>query len=345
MTHSVTDWGCATAACPAPPPTARSLVTHYTHSYPRLRRTPCSLPPACHICGIPRRVFASPSRAPRFPQDMVLPGGHATKEKLFYTAADYIFPSGNKVEYRAKGVVVGPATLESHKGKGLAMQFPGNKGVVDCLLTQLSRTPPVRPPRTAARQHACRPCRHELPGSSVPPNGLCVQMQMGHAEIAELLKSRRREEAGRKTSRPQTPRTPRSWFGARSSPSVAPFTGTPPRQSTPPLPPLHNQQEVRGQAVTCALSYQRSSHLEAYGSPSPALLAAPRRETPSHQRTSRAAIRTPTSGSRPIPVVASSRCRCRSPAVSRAALRTPKRSGRKQRQCRAAGLLANRSNG
>ena len=90
-----------------------------------------------------------------------------TKEELYHTGADHTFPSGDKLEYGAKGVVVGPATSEAAKGKGLKMRFPGNKDAISVYLTDLSRTPPVRPPRVAARQHACRP----LP----PPScaGLC----------------------------------------------------------------------------------------------------------------------------------------------------------------------------
>ena len=64
-------------------------------------------------------------------------------EELYYAASSQTFTDGDKVEYGAKGVVVGPATSESHKGKGLAMQFPGNKGPTRCYLTQLSRTKPV----------------------------------------------------------------------------------------------------------------------------------------------------------------------------------------------------------
>ena len=42
----------------------------------------------------------------------------------------------------AQGEVVGPATHEGFVGKGVAVLFSGNKGPTDCLLTDLSRTPP-----------------------------------------------------------------------------------------------------------------------------------------------------------------------------------------------------------
>jgi len=45
-----------------------------------------------------------------------------------------------------RGTVVGPATLASHKGKGLAVLFDGNKGTVQVFLNQLSREPLPSPP-------------------------------------------------------------------------------------------------------------------------------------------------------------------------------------------------------
>ena len=77
--------------------------------------------------------------------------------EMYCTASTETFDDGDKVEYGAKGVVVGPATAETVKGKGLKMQFPGNKDPIACLLTSLSRTKPVRRPRVAAREHACAP--------------------------------------------------------------------------------------------------------------------------------------------------------------------------------------------
>ena len=47
--------------------------------------------------------------------------------------------SGNKVVHGQQGDVTGPATLEHHKGPGLAVRFPGNTGMVNCSLTQVCR--------------------------------------------------------------------------------------------------------------------------------------------------------------------------------------------------------------
>ena len=47
--------------------------------------------------------------------------------------------SGNKVVHGQQGEVIGPATAETHKGKGVAVRFPGNTGIVTCSLTQVRR--------------------------------------------------------------------------------------------------------------------------------------------------------------------------------------------------------------
>ena len=36
----------------------------------------------------------------------------------------------------------GPATLEGYVGKGVKVVFPGDKGNIDCYLTNLSRSKP-----------------------------------------------------------------------------------------------------------------------------------------------------------------------------------------------------------
>ena len=68
-----------------------------------------------------------------------LPGGYKVEEKVFYTWANETFPSGNKVVHGQQGEVTGPATLESHKGKGVDVLFPGNKGNISCYLTSVRR--------------------------------------------------------------------------------------------------------------------------------------------------------------------------------------------------------------
>ena len=44
----------------------------------------------------------------------------------------------DRVLYGKRGEVVGPATSETHKGKGMAVLFPSNKGVIDCYLSPRS---------------------------------------------------------------------------------------------------------------------------------------------------------------------------------------------------------------
>ena len=91
-----------------------------------------------------------------------LPGGYKMGEKVFCTAANYTFPSGNKVVHGQQGEVTGPATAEGYQGKGVAVQYPGNKRSIQCFLSQVRRlraaaaatTSPAPPTRDAA--HA--PC-------------------------------------------------------------------------------------------------------------------------------------------------------------------------------------------
>ena len=63
-----------------------------------------------------------------------LPGGYKVGEKVFYTAASQFFPSGNKLVHGQHGEVTGPGTAETHKGKGVSVLFPGNKGTIGCYL-------------------------------------------------------------------------------------------------------------------------------------------------------------------------------------------------------------------
>ena len=86
-----------------------------------------------------------------------LPGGYKPGEKVFYTGRSKTFASGNKLVHGQQGEVTGPATGESHKGNGVAVLFPGNKGNVECDLTSVRRlraargceVPPARPPACA----------------------------------------------------------------------------------------------------------------------------------------------------------------------------------------------------
>ena len=68
-----------------------------------------------------------------------LPGGYTVGEKVFYTDTNQTFPSGNKLVHGQQGEVTGPATAETHKGKGVDVRFPGNKGDVCCYLIEVRR--------------------------------------------------------------------------------------------------------------------------------------------------------------------------------------------------------------
>ena len=53
--------------------------------------------------------------------------------------------------------MVGPATLQEVKGKGVCLRFPGNKGTIDCSLTQVHPPPPLPAPACAPHTRRC-PC-------------------------------------------------------------------------------------------------------------------------------------------------------------------------------------------
>ena len=78
----------------------------------------------------PRKIvpFGSPT----------LPGGYTAGEKVFYTGTSQTFPTGDKLVHGQQGEVVGPST-DKMMGKGVAVRFPGNTGIVTCSLTQVRR--------------------------------------------------------------------------------------------------------------------------------------------------------------------------------------------------------------
>ena len=85
----------------------------------------CVLTSVVHMC-------AQLSREPPPP----LPGGVVLGEKGYFTGPSQTLPDGGRVLHGQQGEVVGPAT-GSLTGKGLAMQFPGNKSGVNCSLAQV----------------------------------------------------------------------------------------------------------------------------------------------------------------------------------------------------------------
>ena len=60
-------------------------------------------------------------------------------EKVFFTGASQTLQPGYELVHGQQGEVKGPGTGESHKGKGVHVLFPGNKGVVNLFLTQVRR--------------------------------------------------------------------------------------------------------------------------------------------------------------------------------------------------------------
>jgi len=91
-----------------------------------------------------------------------LPGGYKVGDKVLFTGASETFSNGDKLVHGHQGEVVGPATLKRHKGNGVAVRFPGNKGDVECLLTQVRR-------RHAATAKPARPPPHPTPAPLFPP--------------------------------------------------------------------------------------------------------------------------------------------------------------------------------
>ena len=76
-----------------------------------------------------------------------LSGGYEVRDEVYYQGASKTLDNGphaghDKLVHGQRGEVVGPAIYESHKGKGVKVLFPGNKGGIDCLLTELGRARP-----------------------------------------------------------------------------------------------------------------------------------------------------------------------------------------------------------
>ena len=82
-------------------------------------------------------------------------GGYTVGEQIYYAGASQTFESGDRVEHRQQGEVVGPGSL-AHKGKGVKVLFPGNKGRVDCYLTQVRRLRAVSAATPTCASHAKR---------------------------------------------------------------------------------------------------------------------------------------------------------------------------------------------
>ena len=99
-----------------------------------------------------RGVGAQVSREPPPP----LPGGYVLGEQVYYTGATETFEDhGDRLEHGEQGEGMGPATCESHRGKGVAVSFPGcSKDLIICYLNHVRR----RRRRTATRAAPAAPC-------------------------------------------------------------------------------------------------------------------------------------------------------------------------------------------
>ena len=97
---------------------------------------------AAAAASAPAASAATGTRLSRTAPPATLLGGYRVGDEVFYTGSSQTTSTGDRLVYGGKGEVVGPATNETVKGKGLTVQFPGNPGPVDCFLTTLSRTAP-----------------------------------------------------------------------------------------------------------------------------------------------------------------------------------------------------------
>uniref|UniRef100_A0A0D3I0I5 Uncharacterized protein n=1 Tax=Emiliania huxleyi (strain CCMP1516) TaxID=280463 RepID=A0A0D3I0I5_EMIH1 len=63
---------------------------------------------------------------------------------MYWEGPSHSFENGDTIVHGQQGEVVGPAT-GAHQGNGLEVQFPGNKGSINCYLPQLSveKPPPL----------------------------------------------------------------------------------------------------------------------------------------------------------------------------------------------------------
>ena len=107
-----------------------------------------------------------------------LPGDYKVGEKVFYTGLSQTFPSGNKLVHGQQGEVAGPITNETHKGKGVAVLFPGNKQSIGCLLTHVCRfraAPAAPSPAPHTRDAAHSPCGPATASAAAPQPSLHEQ--------------------------------------------------------------------------------------------------------------------------------------------------------------------------
>ena len=66
-----------------------------------------------------------------------LPGGYKVGDKVFFTGAGHTWVDGDKLVHGKQGEVTGPA--RDHMLAMVAVRFPGNKGSIDCFVTEVRR--------------------------------------------------------------------------------------------------------------------------------------------------------------------------------------------------------------
>ena len=108
-----------------------------------------------------------------------LPGGYKVGEKVFYTGPNVTTSNGNKGVHGQQGEVVGPANGEECNPR-VSMRFPGNKGNVGCLLTEVRRL--RAPAATPACAHRLRPTHTTLPTPRTPQRQLLPRRPRPHCK-------------------------------------------------------------------------------------------------------------------------------------------------------------------
>ena len=132
-------------------PSTRSVAIAAAHNPPAAPHhpsCPSSQPTNDLICGAwAQQVSRQPPPS--------LPGGYTVGERIYYTGTSGTVDGGDRVEHGKQGEVVGPATSESFRGKGVDVSFPGNKRVISCWLISVRRRRRRAQPPTAPHRLSC----------------------------------------------------------------------------------------------------------------------------------------------------------------------------------------------
>ena len=86
-----------------------------------------------------------------------LPGGYEVGEKVFWTEGSVTASTGEKVLHGGQGEVVGPGDGKE-RDTHVAVRFPGNKGSIECRLTEVRRlraASAAHPPSCAPHTRRC----------------------------------------------------------------------------------------------------------------------------------------------------------------------------------------------